>query len=121
MRISDWSSDVCSSDLIRHGWKPEHAVKLEDMSRKIWALKGKPSLAGFAARIECSAPNPDSARLSSHICPSVEIAGTASKKTCDRQRLIAHLKSARIKLRSEERRVGKEWVSPCRTRWAREK
>lgn len=32
---------------IRHGWKPEHAVKLEDMSRKIWALKGKPSLAGF--------------------------------------------------------------------------
>lgn len=29
------------------GWKPEHASKLEDLSRKIWELKGKPSLAKF--------------------------------------------------------------------------
>ena len=32
---------------IRNGWKPEHAVKLEALSRKIWELKGKPSLSGF--------------------------------------------------------------------------
>lgn len=32
---------------IRKGWKPEHAVKLEALSRKIWELKGKPSLANF--------------------------------------------------------------------------
>lgn len=32
---------------IRNGWKPEHAVKLEALSRKIWELKGKPSLAKF--------------------------------------------------------------------------
>lgn len=32
---------------IRNGWKPEHAVKLEALSRKIWELKGKPNLAKF--------------------------------------------------------------------------
>lgn len=32
---------------IRNGWKPEHAVKLEDLTKKIWALKAKPSLSGF--------------------------------------------------------------------------
>ena len=32
---------------IRNGWKPDHAVKLETLSRKIWELKSKPSLAKF--------------------------------------------------------------------------
>jgi hypothetical protein len=32
---------------IRNGWKPEHAIKLEALSRKIWGLKGKPSLSSF--------------------------------------------------------------------------
>jgi hypothetical protein len=32
---------------IRNGWKPEHAVKLEALSRRIWELKGKPSLSSF--------------------------------------------------------------------------
>lgn len=32
---------------IRNGWKPDHAAKLEALSRKIWSLKGKPSLAAF--------------------------------------------------------------------------
>lgn len=32
---------------IRNGWKPEHAVKLEALSRKVWELKGKPNLTKF--------------------------------------------------------------------------
>ncbi|WP_433950165.1 hypothetical protein [Brevundimonas bullata] len=32
---------------IRNGWRPGDAVKLEALSRKIWQLKAKPSLAGF--------------------------------------------------------------------------
>lgn len=32
---------------VRNGWKPDHAAKLEEMSRKIWLLKAKPSLASF--------------------------------------------------------------------------
>lgn len=32
---------------IRNGWKPDHAAKLETLSRKIWDLKTKPSLSKF--------------------------------------------------------------------------
>lgn len=32
---------------IQNGWKPEHAVKLEALSQKIWGLKVKPSLLKF--------------------------------------------------------------------------
>lgn len=40
-------SDQIRSWAIRNGWKPDHAAKLEALSRKVWALKGKPSLASF--------------------------------------------------------------------------
>src|SRR3546814_2613966 len=65
MRISDWSSDVCSSDLI------------DIRPPLIWSTKAMSS----AMRIGC------------HNGPS------------------AHE-------RSEERRVGKECVSTCRSRWS---
>ena len=32
---------------IVNGWKPDHAAKLEELSRKIWGLKAKPSLSKF--------------------------------------------------------------------------
>ncbi len=32
---------------IQQGWKPEHAAMLEALSRKVWNLKGKPSLSNF--------------------------------------------------------------------------
>lgn len=38
-RIKSWA--------IREGWKPDHAGELETLSRKIWSLKSRPSLAGF--------------------------------------------------------------------------
>src|SRR3546814_6674604 len=61
MRISDWSSDVCSSDLVA----------------SLVLIQG----AGVAEAV----PNPDGSRSST---------------------------------RSEERRVGKECVSTCRSRWS---
>src|SRR3546814_3553149 len=66
MRISDWSSDVCSSDLRISGRKPE----------------------GQARRIRRDGEGSEGSR-------GVE----------DRRR-------------SEERRVGKECVSTCRSRWS---
>src|SRR3546814_15165840 len=82
MRISDWSSDVCSSDLGR-----------QRRSRgRNWS---------------CQAPHPGPARKrpKSHVAlhiiwqvPSLFLPG--------------------ISLRSEERRVGKECVSTCRSRWS---
>src|SRR3546814_6651284 len=85
MRISDWSSDVCSSDLRR-------------------------------ARRERSAeergPRPSPREVQAHIR-----AGMSAQE-------VAALMGARledvVKFEhpiSEERRVGKEWVRTCSTRW----
>lgn len=32
---------------IQHGWRPKDGLALEELSRKIWNLKSKPSLSGF--------------------------------------------------------------------------
>src|SRR3546814_10363696 len=77
MRISDWSSDVCSSDLQDH----ENETKMH--------------LAALSAR-------PAACRLSRYLTP---------------ERGCACVAAARDVVRSEERRVGKECVSTCRSRW----
>src|SRR3546814_1765645 len=64
MRISDWSSDVCSSDLV-----------------------------GFARR-----------------------GGIGDRHLVDRDAFTGH--RGLVDRRSEERRVGKECVSTCRSRWS---
>src|SRR3546814_6894305 len=92
MRISDWSSDVCSSDLVvRCGLL--HAVldRLRQFARE---------------RVS----------LVLHAIGAV-VAGAAF----DRGDLgIRHQLQdlARLRARSEERRVGKECVSTCRSRWS---
>src|SRR3546814_16232476 len=97
MRISDWSSDVCSSDLISDGpvsgaqWRDflaadGHAQRLRTSSQDLWILCVGWNRVGFARRhflfeqsfvIAVIYPQPD---------------------------------------RSDERRVGKECVSTCRSR-----
>src|SRR3546814_17035876 len=78
MRISDWSSDVCSSDLIS-GFKPtefpaRHPFRNEKNHQKLLEYLQQRLMLGKNARDE--------------------------------------------RLRSEERRVGKECVSTCRSRWS---
>src|SRR3546814_15284745 len=95
MRISDWSSDVCSSDLpaalddladLAAAWRGTAETALESgqqggsfllVTRAAW---GHPDLDAFAAR-----------------------RGEAT---------------VALSIRSEERRVGKECVSTCRSRWS---
>src|SRR3546814_4517574 len=36
MRISDWSSDVCSSDLVAAGWKPQSRPNNRASSSNAW-------------------------------------------------------------------------------------
>src|SRR3546814_2046394 len=82
MRISDWSSDVCSSDLVT----PAPSTKPVPVS-----VHGVP---------------PAGAPVTGSI---EETVGAGSATTSDG--------SASVE-RSEERRVGKECVSTCRSRWS---
>src|SRR3546814_17690825 len=85
MRISDWSSDVCSSDLGR--WRPAVVGGADRMAGSRQALTSCPERTG-SARITAD-------RAAAH---------GAQRTVADR--------------RSEERRVGKECVSTCRSRWS---
>src|SRR3546814_20232373 len=83
MRISDWSSDVCSSDLTRAalvvGGARQGAAPHRQRARR---------------RQPRRRPDPAPAHL--------RALGTGAARDD----------------RSEERRVGKEWVSTCRYRWS---
>src|SRR3546814_15254577 len=98
MRISDWSSDVCSSDLIgvladRHG---RRAVVV-------------PCLIGFGVFGLLSALAPTfNALLLLRLLQGIGSAGLIN---------LAVVLIGDHWDRSEERRVGKECVSTCRSRW----
>src|SRR3546814_9778130 len=80
MRISDWSSDVCSSDLA------DTLVESGDWHHG-FTYSGHPVAAAVALK-------------------NLEI--------MEREKLVEKV----AKDRSEERRVGKECVSTCRSRWS---
>src|SRR3546814_18635051 len=97
MRISDWSSDVCSSDLCSgelRGKKHTYAL-LEERAPNARTLSRDDALAELTLRY-----------FTSH--------GPATPKDFA---WWASLTLAEIR-RSEERRVGKEYVSQCRSRWS---
>src|SRR3546814_1874986 len=75
MRISDWSSDVCSSDLAAHA----------GIKDRLHATTAKGAVAAMARGL------------------AHDLAADGITVNC---------------LRSEERRVGKECVSTCRSRWS---
>src|SRR3546814_15652928 len=97
MRISDWSSDVCSSDLqaLRFG---EQKIRIGE-------------------------------RLEADVLPADETVAIDQKSAVERHLLEVIVSPIRFehgerfigndgKRRSEERRVGKECVSTCRSRWS---
>src|SRR3546814_9559597 len=90
MRISDWSSDVCSSDLAEHRF-----------------IGGNGQIAGIE-RAEGAAEAP---AVDGGDGRALEPAQAAEPAVGGALRLArGH--------RSEERRVGKECVSTCRSRWS---
>src|SRR3546814_20691361 len=99
MRISDWSSDVCSSDLERvvpAEWLAEPTPSSDDAMKSLLLRAARSHGVGTA---RCLA---DYHRL--NIVPS--------------RRLLAELADdgALRPVRSAERRVGQECVSPCTSR-----
>src|SRR3546814_14958091 len=99
MRISDWSSDVCSSDL-------QHFVAVAENAGLPIVLYNVPSRTG------CDLLPETTARLHTH---RAIIGIKEAVSAAERIRALLPLRRAD---RSEERRVGKECVSTCRSRWS---
>src|SRR3546814_15574535 len=114
MRISDWSSDVCSSDLSRD--------EIAEVAREYWdagvrhivALRGDPPVQGekFAAHPEGYANAAELTEGLLKVAP-FEIS-VAAYPECHPEALSPDSDVQR----SEERRVGKECVRTCRSRWS---
>src|SRR3546814_7436039 len=90
-RISDWSSDVCSSDLAVIDRDHRHI----ELPRRLGAI----GIVGVEV-----ADHPAAAMIEDHHRP--RLAARVAVIDADRN------------VRSEERRVGKECVSTCRSRWS---
>src|SRR3546814_11589392 len=97
MRISDWSSDVCSSDLPPpYGWSPSPCRGgSAEPTRHVFVYVTPPRLPSPA---HAATPSPDE-----------------SRRAADGERRDGKA-AAGFCRRSEERRVGKECVSTCRSR-----
>src|SRR3546814_20866518 len=95
MRISDWSSDVCSSDLATHRHGQQEAAHHHVQPEILGVLDG-------AAKMDAQ--------------PGAQHPKGPEGKTAAQQKAEARL--ATVEGRSEERRVGKECVSTCRSRWS---
>src|SRR3546814_14960273 len=97
MRISDWSSDVCSSDLVArlfaHRRPDQRLVRV-----------------GEAGALEIG----HRVRLAPHDVVEDPIA-IVLERGADAENIVI---AADHPDRSEERRVGKECVSTCRSRWS---
>src|SRR3546814_19168172 len=111
MRISDWSSDVCSSDL----------VGIVPMTDDYAAAVGLPKDRGeIVQRVEDGAPAAKAGLKRGDIVTKVGGKDVTPQQSLSY--LIANVKpGARVTLeiiRSEERRVGKACGSTCRSRWS---
>src|SRR3546814_15490959 len=103
MRISDWSSDVCSSDLLATG--DDHSA----VKAKLKDLVG----ADIAAAYKLTSKSASSDALNAARAKAKE--AFASE---DPQMQMVAIKQVKKLERSEERRVGKECGSTCRSRWS---
>src|SRR3546814_13069479 len=118
MRISDWSSDVCSSDLRTQG-RMARMAQTGDGGRGL----GKKRSGRRRTQEERSAETRESL-----VAAAIEVlaevgyvaattAAIAERASVSRGAIQYHFES-KTDLRSEERRVGKESVSTFRSRWS---
>src|SRR3546814_12930662 len=104
MRISDWRSDVCSSDLdllVTTGLRLEEASGL--LAAELAAIDRED---GDAQQLWLPLPPPLTK-------------GDRGRSVLLPRRLLRQIAAyVAVERRSEERRVGKERVSTCRSRWS---
>src|SRR3546814_14842236 len=103
MRISDWSSDVCSSDLIL---VPGVDDALQAIINAVQITRDRQAPAGAAVRENRRRGHEPEAR--DIIINALRMGGILGIGRCHEHEQV----------RSEERRVGNEGVSTCSSRWS---
>src|SRR3546814_21143733 len=85
MRISDWSSDVCSSDLAQHGHRDEERQEAKTHTiSPIAAIWLRPAAQRIACRVRISSLSAtESLRLASRAIPRVAAAASAPEVACE--------------------------------------
>src|SRR3546814_15876544 len=121
MRISDWSSDVCSSDLIR---APGQVRSVQDIGDIIvgTAQGERPIRIRDVAQVELGRELRTGAATENG---REVVLGTVFMLIGENSRAVSLAVGEKMEEinrtlpeRSEERRVGKECVSTCRSRWS---
>src|SRR3546814_18026347 len=106
MRISDWSSDVCSSDLALVGTYEQGLTSLAAApGRKLFLFLGS-----TVGNLEDDEIVPLLQMMARHCSTEDRLLITADLRKDPQVALNAY--------RSEARRVGNECVSTCRSRWS---
>src|SRR3546814_19150150 len=112
MRISDWSSDVCSSDLNDADGKGPISTAMADMML-VLGISGLYLLINYSAASLAIFKSGGA----NHMLATIVILLVALGVPQIRQRLMRPAARALMMPRSEERRVGEECVSPCNSWW----
>src|SRR3546814_18573162 len=102
MRINDWSSDVCSSDL--NPWTEEFGDGVAFLATT------RPVHSFTTSRQDFAGGQSDPARPGALLSWDLGNRPAAASDDC--------CAALQVHLRSEERRVGIECVSTCRSRWS---
>src|SRR3546814_12903323 len=120
MRISDWSSDVCSSDLITARRKAGPRVE-PGVTGNYQAISARGLRQAQAERVWGFPARSDNAR----VAPETRLSGYPglSDHSPRRKRILkagrrSGGKYTHMARNSEERSGGKECVSPCEYRWS---
>src|SRR3546814_13619195 len=131
MRISDWSSDVCSSDLGQIVVRQEHAGVDYAVAYAQCQIARRLQRAAIGQRQACDGsifaavePEDEGTRVSNRArtgeCCAVAALNLSSRVVVEGRGGERQCRPGqdRALVRSEERRVGKECVSTCRSRWS---
>src|SRR3546814_19449508 len=105
MRISDWSSDVCSSDL-----DADLARRLQRLAERFDPDWQQPSVAVFGDVVGVQVANGFAGALKQARTLGGEFAGSAADYVVEESRDVVGDR--------KKRRVGDEGVSKCRSRWS---
>src|SRR3546814_15477317 len=139
MRMSDWSSDVCSSDLFRTIGADDVAAAVDHHLRRVDVAQAElGNIVALALGVLCGGEG----ILPADVVPVVDVerqrqharlVGQLSEQRIGRRTGAAALRGEQLDhywaslagfgaqrqhCRSEERRGGKEWGSTCRSRWS---